>query len=112
MLSWAHEKSHADVDASCGHKKAPFTFSRINPWSLDRPEDSGFAAGSGGSAPWLDNGGLGLDTDELEPLAPCGEPRGLGRFKAQAKAWQTDPVRAEGSESARGPFGEVASRVW
>lgn len=112
MLTWVHEKSHADVDSSCGHEKAPFSCGRGSPWSLGRPKDSGFAADPGGSAPWLGNRGLGLDTDEFEPVDPCGEPRGLRGFKAQAEAWQTHPLRAKGSESARDPFGEVASRVW
>lgn len=112
MLTWARAKPHTDVDPSCGQERASFSFSRGNPRCLGWDKDSRFAPSPGGSASGMDNRGLGLDANESRAVDSCSERRRNSGFKAQAEARQTHPIRAKDPQSARGPLGEVASRVW
>ncbi len=112
MLTWAYAKPHTDVDPSCGQERTSFSFSRGNPWSLGWDKDSRFTPGPGGSAPGMDNRGLGLDAHESRAVDSCSERRRISGFKAQAEARQTHSIRAKDPQSARGPLGEVTSRVW
>jgi len=112
MLILAHAKPHTGIDPSCGQERASFSFSRRNPWRLDWDKDSRFTPSPRGSAPRMDNRGLGPDAHESRAVDSCSERRGNRGFKTQAEARQARPIGAKDARSARGPLGEVASGVW
>lgn len=112
MLCWLHEEPFFDFDSRWGEERTSFSVGRGNPWGLGRNKDSRVALGLRGSASRMDNGSLGPNADEFEPLDPCGESRGFAGFTTEAEAWQAHWFRGQGAENHGGAPGEVAARLW
>lgn len=112
MLSWLHEKPFSDFGSPRSEERASFSLGRGNPWGLGRDKDRRLAFGPRGPASRMDNGSLGLNSYESEPLDPCGEPRRSAGFTTEAEAWQAHWLSAQGANNHRRTPGEIAARLW
>lgn len=112
MISWLDEKPFSDCDSPWDDERTSVSFGRGNSRGLGRYKDRRLAFDLRGSASRMDNGSPGLNSDEFEPLDPCGEQRRSEGFTTEAEAWQANGLRAQGAENHRGAPGEVAARLW
>lgn len=112
MLSWLHEEPFSNFDSRWCEERTSFSVGRGNSWSLGRDKDSRLALGCRGSASRMDNGSLGPNADEFEPLDPRGEPRGCASVTTSTEAWQAHGLRGQGAENHCDAPGEIAAGLW
>jgi len=111
MLIWLHEKSHFDVNTSRSPKRSTSSFRPDHSWGLGRNKDCCPVVGNRGAKARMDKRGLGLNSDELEPLDSFREPRWVGCASASKSVGPADSVNVRHAEGACLSLGKEPGRV-
>src|SRR3990172_7682578 len=100
MLIWLHEKPHFDFNPWRGPKRSTSSFRPDHSWGLDWNKDCCPVVGNRGAKARMDKRGLGLNSDELEPLDSFREPRRVGCASASNSIGPADSVNVQHAEGA------------
>lgn len=111
MLIWLHEKPHINFNPWRSPKGSTSNFRPDHSWGLDWNKDCCPVVGNRGAKARLDKRGLGLNSDELEPLDSFGEPRRVGCASASNSVGPADTVNVQHAEGACVSLGEEPGRV-
>jgi hypothetical protein len=111
MLIWFHEKPYFDFDPWRGPKRSTSSFCPDHSWGLDRNKDCCPVVGNQGAKARMDKRGLGLNSDELEPLDSFREPGRVGCTSASNSVGPADSVNIRHAEGACLSLREEPGRV-
>lgn len=100
MLIWLHEKPHFDFNTWRSPKRATVGFRSDHSWGLDGNKDCCPVVGNRGAKARMDKRGLGLNSDELEPLDSFREPRRFSCASASNSVGPADSVNVQHAEGA------------
>ena len=111
MLIWLHEKPHIEFNTWRGAKRSTSSFRPDHSWGLDWNKDCCPVVGNRGAETGMDKRGLGLNSDELEPLDSLREPGGTGCASASNPVGPADSVNVQHAEGACLSLREEPGRV-
>jgi len=100
MLIWVHEKPHFNFNTWRYPKRSTFSFCPDHSWGLDWNKDCRLVVGNRGAKAGVDRRGLGLNTDELEPLDSYREPGRAGCASATNSVRPAESVNLQHAEGA------------
>ena len=112
MIIWVHEKPHFNFNTWRSPKRSTSSFRPDHSWGLDWNKDCCPVVGNRGAKARLDKRGLGLNSDELEPLDSFGEPRRVGCASATNSVWSADSVNLQHAEGTCLSLRKEPGRVW
>ena len=95
---WLHEKPHINFNTWRSPKRSTSNFCADHSWGADWNKDCCPVVGNRGAEARMDKRGLGLNTDELEPLDSFRESRRVGCASATNSVWPTDSVNLQHAE--------------
>ena len=111
MLIWVHEKPHINFNPWRSPKRSTSSFRPEHSRSLDWNKDCCPVVGNGGAKARMDKRGLGLNSDELEPLDSFREPGWVGCASASNSVGPADSVNIQHAEGACLSLREEPGRV-
>jgi hypothetical protein len=111
MLIWLHEKPHFNFNTWRSPKRSTSIFRSDHSWGLDWNKDCCPVVSNRGAKARMDKRGLGLNSDELEPLDSFREPRWVGCASASNSIGPADSVNVQHAEGACLSFRKEPGRV-
>ena len=111
MLVWFYEKPYSNSNTWRSPKRAASSFCPDHSWGLDGNKDCCPVVGNRGAKARMDKRGLGLNSDELEPLDSFREPRWVGCASASNSIRPADSVNVQHAEGACLSFRKEPGRV-
>jgi hypothetical protein len=112
MVTWLHEKTIVNVNASGGQPSAFALHGSASSGSRCRDEDSGFAADTGGAASGMDCRGFGDDAAEFESVDAQGKRAGAKDAGPDKAAGASRPLNAQSAAGIGSSLRAVTLRVW
>ena len=100
MLAWFYEKPYSNSNTWRSPKREASSFCPDHSWGLDGNKDCCPVVGNRGAKARMDKRGLGLNSDELEPLDSFCEPRRFGWASASNSVGPADSVNVQYAEGA------------
>ena len=111
MLIWVHEKPNSNFNTWRSQKRSTSSFRPDHSWGLDWNKDCCPVVGNRGAKARMDKRGLGLNSDELEPLDSFRESRRVGCTSATYAVWSADSVNLQHAEGTCLSVRKEPSRV-
>ena len=112
MLIWVHEKPHFNFNTWRSPKRSTSSFCPDHSWGADWNKDCCPVVGNRGAEARMDKRGLGLNSDELEPVDSFREPGWVGCASTSNSVRPADSVNIQDAEGTCLSLGEEPGRVW